>query len=87
MTVTFFSFSSAGVERSASEMPLGNVDVSSIFSPYSTRQFSLQEEDFNKLLNLTHYNVQNNASTIFQALHKAVERKRGSGSSYAQHSS
>lgn len=69
------------MERSAAEMSLGNIDISSAFSPYSTRQVSLQEEDFNKLLNLTNYNVQNNANTIFQVLQKAVERKKQSQSS------
>ncbi|KAJ7344802.1 hypothetical protein JRQ81_000752 [Phrynocephalus forsythii] len=73
---TFQRYLAPGVERSAGEMSLGNVDVSSAFSPYSTRQVSLQEEDFNKLLNLTNYNVQNNASTIMQVLHNTVEQKR-----------
>ncbi|XP_042315949.1 cytosolic phospholipase A2 epsilon-like [Sceloporus undulatus] len=73
---TFQRYLAPGVERSTAEMSLGNVDVSSAFSPYSTRQVSLQEEDFNKLLNLTNYNVQNNANTIFQILHKTVERKK-----------
>ncbi|KAH0620639.1 hypothetical protein JD844_021305 [Phrynosoma platyrhinos] len=73
---TFQRYLAPGVERSTAEMSLGNVDVSSAFSPYSTRQVSLQEEDFNKLLNLTNYNIQNNANTIFQVLHKTVERKK-----------
>ncbi|XP_062973743.1 cytosolic phospholipase A2 epsilon-like [Elgaria multicarinata webbii] len=73
---TFQRYFSPGVERSSDEMALGSVDVSSAFSPYSTRQVSLQEEDFNKLLNLTNYNIQNNASKIFQVLHKTVERKK-----------
>ncbi|XP_072846686.2 cytosolic phospholipase A2 epsilon [Pogona vitticeps] len=73
---TFQRYLAPGVERSAGEMSLGQVDVSSAFSPYSTRQVSLQEEDFNKLLNLTNYNVQNNASTIMQVLHNTVEKKK-----------
>ncbi|XP_060118658.1 cytosolic phospholipase A2 epsilon-like [Heteronotia binoei] len=78
---TFQRYVAAGMERSAAEMSLGNIDLSSAFSPYSTRQVSLQEEDFNKLLNLTNYNVQNNANTIFQVFQKAVERKKQSQSS------
>nr|XP_056707870.1 cytosolic phospholipase A2 epsilon-like [Euleptes europaea] len=73
---SFQRYVAPGMERSAAEMSLGNIDLSSAFSPYSTRQVSLQEEDFNKLLNLTNHNVQNNANTIFHALQKAVERKK-----------
>ncbi|KAM6459316.1 cytosolic phospholipase A2 epsilon-like [Liasis olivaceus] len=73
---TFQRYIAPGIERNAAQMPQGNVDVSSVFSPYSTRQVSLQEEDFNKLLNLTNYNVQNNANTILEVLHKVVERKK-----------
>lgn len=70
------SFSSAGIERNAAQLPQGNVDISGAFSPYATRQFSLKEEDFNKLLNLTNYNVQNNANTILRVLHKVLEQKK-----------
>ncbi|KAL7992419.1 hypothetical protein Chor_016675 [Crotalus horridus] len=73
---TFQRYIAPGIERNAAQLPQGNVDISSAFSPYSTRQVSLQEEDFNKLLNLTNYNVQNNANTILQVLHKVVEQKK-----------
>ncbi|XP_070613668.1 cytosolic phospholipase A2 epsilon-like [Erythrolamprus reginae] len=73
---TFQRYIAPGVERNAAQLPQGNVDVSGAFSPYSTRQVSLQEEEFNKLLNLTNYNVQNNANTILEVLHKVVERKK-----------
>ncbi|XP_026565496.1 cytosolic phospholipase A2 epsilon-like isoform X2 [Pseudonaja textilis] len=73
---TFQRYIAPGIERNAAQLPQGNVDVSSAFSPYSTRQVSLQEEEFNKLLNLTNYNVQNNANTILRVLHKVVEQKK-----------
>ncbi|KAJ6667275.1 hypothetical protein lerEdw1_017253 [Lerista edwardsae] len=73
---TFQRYLAPGIERNASEMSMGNIDLSGAFSPYSTRQVSLPEEDFNKLLNLTNYNVQNNAGTIVHVLHKAIELKR-----------
>uniref|UniRef100_A0ACB8G5J4 Uncharacterized protein n=2 Tax=Sphaerodactylus townsendi TaxID=933632 RepID=A0ACB8G5J4_9SAUR len=79
---SFQRYVAPGMERSAAEMPLANIDLFSAFSPYSTRQFSLQEEDFNKLLNLTNHNVQNNANTIFHVLQKAVERKKQRQSSH-----
>ncbi|XP_026526793.1 cytosolic phospholipase A2 epsilon-like isoform X2 [Notechis scutatus] len=73
---TFQRYIAPGIERNAAQLPQGNVDVSSAFSPYSTRQVSLQEEEFNRLLNLTNYNVQNNANTILRVLHKVVEQKK-----------
>lgn len=62
--------------RSAAEMELGKVDISSFCSPYSTREVSLKAEDFNKLLKLTDYNIMNNENTILQALRMAVARKK-----------
>uniref|UniRef100_A0A8C6V4X8 PLA2c domain-containing protein n=1 Tax=Naja naja TaxID=35670 RepID=A0A8C6V4X8_NAJNA len=72
---TFQRYIAPGIERNAAQLAQGNVDVSSAFSPYSTRQASLQEEEFNKLLNLTNYNVQNNANTILGVLHKVLKQE------------
>nr|XP_006130411.1 cytosolic phospholipase A2 epsilon-like [Pelodiscus sinensis] len=75
---SFQRYIAPGVERSAAEMELGKVDVSSFYSPYSTREVSLKAEDFNKLLKLTNYNIQNNENMILQALHAAVRRRKQS---------
>lgn len=66
-----------GVERSPDEMEEGEADVTStIFSPYATGMLQYTEEDFNKLVNLTSYNILNNEAMILQALRIAVERKK-----------
>ncbi|KAG6935616.1 cytosolic phospholipase A2 epsilon-like, partial [Chelydra serpentina] len=73
---SFQRYIAPGVERSASEIELGKVDVSNFYSPYSTREVSLKPQDFNKLLKLTNYNIQNNENLILQALHAAVRRRK-----------
>ncbi|NXT77901.1 PA24E phospholipase, partial [Zapornia atra] len=73
---TFQRYVAPGMSRSAAEMELGKVDISSFCSPYSTREVSLKAEDFNKLLKLTNYNIMNNENTILQALRMAVARKK-----------
>ncbi|NWH53124.1 PA24E phospholipase, partial [Fregata magnificens] len=73
---TFRKYKEPGVERSPVEMAQGNVDVSSIFSPYCLNSFTYTEEEFDKLVELTSYNIQNNKHLILQALNSAVEQKR-----------
>ncbi|NXT40795.1 PA24E phospholipase, partial [Pelecanoides urinatrix] len=73
---TFRKYKEPGVERSPLEMAQGNVDVSSIFSPYCLNSFTYTEEEFDKLIELTSYNIQNNKHLILQALNSAIEQKR-----------
>ncbi|NXG68818.1 PA24E phospholipase, partial [Baryphthengus martii] len=73
---TFRKYKEPGVERSLAEMAQGNVDVSSIFSPYCLQSFTYTGEDFDKLVELTSYNIQNNKHLILQALNSAIEQKR-----------
>ncbi|NXJ96226.1 PA24E phospholipase, partial [Corythaixoides concolor] len=73
---TFQRYVAPGMSRSAAEMELGKVDISSFCSPYSTREVSLKAEDFNKLMKLTNYNIMNNENMILQALRMAVARKK-----------
>uniref|UniRef100_A0A663LM35 Phospholipase A2 n=1 Tax=Athene cunicularia TaxID=194338 RepID=A0A663LM35_ATHCN len=73
---TFRKYKEPGVERSAAEMAQGNVDVSSVFSPYCLNSFTYTEEEFDKLVELTSYNIQNNKHLILQALNSAIEQKR-----------
>ncbi|NWW43973.1 PA24E phospholipase, partial [Pedionomus torquatus] len=73
---TFRKYKEPGVERSPAEMAQGNVDVSSIFSPYCINSFTYTEEEFDKLVELTSYNIQNNKHLILQALNSAIEHKR-----------
>ncbi|NXC66414.1 PA24E phospholipase, partial [Anhinga anhinga] len=73
---TFRKYKAPGVERSPTEMAQGNVDVSSSFSPYCLNSFTYTEEEFDKLVELTSYNIQNNKHLILQALNSAIEQKR-----------
>ncbi|NXU23393.1 PA24E phospholipase, partial [Thalassarche chlororhynchos] len=73
---TFRKYKEPGVERSPVEMAQGDVDVSSIFSPYCLNSFTYTEEEFDKLVELTSYNIQNNKHLILQALNSAIEQKR-----------
>ncbi|NXL45387.1 PA24E phospholipase, partial [Podilymbus podiceps] len=73
---TFRKYKEPGVERSPAEMAQGNVDVSSIFSPYCLNSFTYTEEEFDKLVELTSYNIQNNKHLILQALNSAIEQKQ-----------
>ncbi|XP_065610856.1 cytosolic phospholipase A2 epsilon-like [Cyrtonyx montezumae] len=73
---TFRKYKEPGVERSPAEMAQGNVDVSSLFSPYCINSFTYTEEQFDNLVKLTSYNIQNNKHLILQALNSAIEQKR-----------
>lgn len=69
-------FCPLGVKRSPSEMADGDVDVADSCGPYYINNLSYSEENFDKLVNLSYYNIQNNKDLILQALRTAVERKK-----------
>ncbi|XP_053142485.1 cytosolic phospholipase A2 epsilon-like isoform X2 [Hemicordylus capensis] len=74
---TFRYYKAPGVERCGdAEMAEGDVDVSTCHTPYSTFCLAYSDENFDKLVNLSEYNILNNQHLILQALHAAVERKR-----------
>uniref|UniRef100_A0A8C5IU54 Phospholipase A2 n=1 Tax=Junco hyemalis TaxID=40217 RepID=A0A8C5IU54_JUNHY len=73
---TYKKYKAPGVERSPEEMAEGKVDVSSILSPFTTREVCFSEENFDKLVKLTDYNVQNNEKLIIQALRLAVAHRK-----------
>ncbi|XP_048340563.1 cytosolic phospholipase A2 epsilon-like [Sphaerodactylus townsendi] len=73
---TFQHYRAPGEKRNDDEMHAGNTDVSSTSSPYGTHLLTYSEEDFDKLVNLSEYNIMNNQHIILQALHDAVARKR-----------
>uniref|UniRef100_A0A8C0EL66 Phospholipase A2 n=1 Tax=Bubo bubo TaxID=30461 RepID=A0A8C0EL66_BUBBB len=73
---TFKKYKAPGVERSPEEMAEGKVDVSSILSPFTTREVCFSEENFDKLVKLTDYNVLNNEKLIIEALRLAVARRK-----------
>ncbi|XP_015277946.1 PREDICTED: cytosolic phospholipase A2 epsilon-like [Gekko japonicus] len=73
---SFRKYKAPGVKRSPREMKLGEVDVTSLLSPYGLQNFTYTEEEFDQLVELTNYNIQNNKNMIYGALQRAVERKQ-----------
>ncbi|XP_066471802.1 cytosolic phospholipase A2 epsilon-like [Tiliqua scincoides] len=72
---TFRYYKAPGVKRSPSEMKDGEVDTSSNCTPYSTYSLTFSSEEYDKLVELSEYNILNNEHLILQALRTAVERK------------
>uniref|UniRef100_A0A8D0HMP2 Phospholipase A2 n=1 Tax=Sphenodon punctatus TaxID=8508 RepID=A0A8D0HMP2_SPHPU len=74
---TFQYYKAPGVKRCDEEMDEGKVvDFTSTFSPYSTYALTYSEENYNRLVSLSEYNILNNQHLILQALQIALERKR-----------
>ncbi|XP_063803704.1 cytosolic phospholipase A2 delta-like [Pseudophryne corroboree] len=74
---TFQQFSRPGVERKTVEEKEGGVvELSGLWSTYRTLNLTYSEKEFDKLLNLTEYNVENNEEAILQALRDAIARKQ-----------
>lgn len=65
----------AGVQRSPAELPDGQVDLNPATSPYSLFSTTYKEEDFDRLVQLSDYNVQNSQGSILQALRMALKRR------------
>ncbi|XP_048047222.1 cytosolic phospholipase A2 zeta [Megalobrama amblycephala] len=79
VNVSFKQFKAPGVKREGEkELKEGAVDVefNSTSSPYLTQNLTYTPEDFQKLINLTSYNIQNNKDIILNALNKALHRNR-----------
>ncbi|XP_040268695.1 cytosolic phospholipase A2 epsilon-like [Bufo bufo] len=82
---TFKKFKEPGVLRSPEEMSDGNVDVTGAFSPYFLTNFSYSEQDFDRLMKLTQYNLSNNRELILDALHIAVQSRKARNLSHEIH--
>ncbi|XP_059374793.1 cytosolic phospholipase A2 zeta-like [Carassius carassius] len=79
VNVSFKQFKSPGVKREGEkEWKEGAVDVefNSNTSPYLTHKLTYTPEDFQRLINLTSYNIQNNKDVILNALNKTFNRNR-----------
>uniref|UniRef100_A0A673IH06 Phospholipase A2, group IVF, tandem duplicate 1 n=1 Tax=Sinocyclocheilus rhinocerous TaxID=307959 RepID=A0A673IH06_9TELE len=79
VNVSFKQFKSPGVKREGEkEWKEGAVDVefNSNTSPYLTHKLTYTPEDFQRLINLTSYNIQNNKDLILNALNKTLNRNR-----------
>ncbi|XP_029330473.1 cytosolic phospholipase A2 beta [Mus caroli] len=73
---SFQDYSAPGVPRTSEEKAAGEVNLSSSDSPYHYTKVTYSQEDVDKLLRLTHYNVCNNQDRLREAMHQAVQRRR-----------
>lgn len=55
------------------------MNLSSTDSPYHYSKMTYSQEDVDKLLHLTHYNISNNREQLLVALREAVQRRRQRG--------
>ncbi|XP_031808004.1 cytosolic phospholipase A2 beta [Sarcophilus harrisii] len=76
VNASFRQHSAPGVPRKPEEMAAGQVDLTSPGSPYHYTKLTYSEEEADKLLRLTRYNVCNNQAQILRALAEAVRRRR-----------
>ncbi|KFV66208.1 Cytosolic phospholipase A2 beta, partial [Dryobates pubescens] len=75
---SFQKYKEPGVRRSHSEMEEGQVNLENNCSPYYLIRLIYSSENFDKLVNLSKYNILNNRELLLQAIRSAVERKRSS---------
>ncbi|XP_053142490.1 cytosolic phospholipase A2 epsilon-like isoform X3 [Hemicordylus capensis] len=73
---TFREYKAPGIKRSPEEMEDGEVDLISTCSPYNINALRYSEKDFDKLVKMSQYNMQNNKDMLIKALRLVVERKR-----------
>ncbi|EDL27985.1 phospholipase A2, group IVD [Mus musculus] len=72
---SFRDHSAPGVRRSPDELKAGQVNLTGAASPYFMYNMTYKNEDFDRLLQLSDYNVQNNQGTILQALRTVLKRR------------
>uniref|UniRef100_A0A8C2YD69 Phospholipase A2 n=1 Tax=Coturnix japonica TaxID=93934 RepID=A0A8C2YD69_COTJA len=65
---TFKEFKAPGVKRSPSEMEEGQVNLENNCSPYYLIRLIYSPENFDKLVNLSKYNILNNRDLLFRDL-------------------
>ncbi|XP_073668580.1 cytosolic phospholipase A2 beta-like [Paramisgurnus dabryanus] len=78
VNITFKQFKAPGVKRvGETELKEGdvNVNLTGDSSPYITYKITYTPEDYDKLINLTSYNILNNKDVILKTLNQAVKRK------------
>lgn len=73
----FFLLLVVGTEReSEEERAFGDFAVQGKDSPYRTLNFSFESQDFDRLVELSSYNVLNNKDTLLKALSLAINRRK-----------
>ncbi|KAH0620632.1 hypothetical protein JD844_021291, partial [Phrynosoma platyrhinos] len=73
---SFKEYKAPGVKRSPSEMSKGEVNLEKVCSPYATIHLTYTEEDCDKLLNLSTYNILCNKDHIYKAILSAIEKRQ-----------
>ncbi|KAJ6667287.1 hypothetical protein lerEdw1_017265 [Lerista edwardsae] len=74
---TFRKYRAPGTEReSEEERAFGDFAVEGKDSPYRTLNFSFESQDFDRLVELSSYNVLNNKDTLLKALSLAINRRK-----------
>ncbi|XP_028622678.1 cytosolic phospholipase A2 delta [Grammomys surdaster] len=72
---SFRDHSAPGVRRGPDELKDGQVNLTGVTSPYFLYNLTYKNEDFDRLLRLSDYNVRNNQGTILQALKTVLKRR------------
>ncbi|KAM8920849.1 cytosolic phospholipase A2 delta-like [Pelodytes ibericus] len=80
---TFQDYKAPGVKRNQDELEEGVVHLSGFWTPYQLFNMTYSERNFDKLLNLTEYNVMNSEELILQALRDAIAHKQKNRSTRA----
>ncbi|ELW48126.1 Cytosolic phospholipase A2 delta, partial [Tupaia chinensis] len=75
VNASFKDHSAPGVRRSPEELQAGQVDLTGTTSPYALFNMTYKEEDFDRLLQLSDYNVQNSQDALLQALRTALKHR------------
>uniref|UniRef100_A0A8C0GGM0 Phospholipase A2 n=1 Tax=Chelonoidis abingdonii TaxID=106734 RepID=A0A8C0GGM0_CHEAB len=73
---TFKDYKEPGVKRSPLEMEDGDINLTNNNSPYYFTKLVYSAEDFDKLVNLSSYNILNNKDLILQAIQRAMAWRR-----------
>ncbi|XP_007933522.1 cytosolic phospholipase A2 beta [Orycteropus afer afer] len=73
---SFREHSAPGVPRTPEKQEAGQVNLSPSNSPYHYTKMTYSQEDVDKLLGLTRYNICNNQELLLAALREAVQRRR-----------
>uniref|UniRef100_A0A8B9BEW5 Phospholipase A2 n=1 Tax=Anser brachyrhynchus TaxID=132585 RepID=A0A8B9BEW5_9AVES len=76
---TFKEFKEPGVKRSLSEMDEGKVNLENNCSPYYLIRLIYSPENFDKLVNLSKYNILNNRDLLLQPLLASARQRERDG--------
>ncbi|XP_068820059.1 cytosolic phospholipase A2 delta [Capricornis sumatraensis] len=75
VNASFKDHSAPGVQRGPAELSAGQIDLTGVTSPYSMFNMTYKEEDFDRLVQLSDYNVRSSQDTILQALRTVLKRR------------